>query len=694
MGGAVLIVDISLVILASVLIADLAVGRREMWRFSLAVLAGISIILWASTSILGILGILFVMPMMILLVCLTGCSLWAVALRGTRDAGQSNSPSIEKGASRNGLWKTRVVVPMLIVVALPTLARMTFNGPSFSVEDLAYHAPFAANAIQRGDLAITGPFWLAYLPFNTDTVSLWFSLHTHADGVAVLSSFYWLILLAAGIVWILRETKSALGAGILTITMAVASGVVSAESRRYASPDLAGAALVMAGIAFIVHSGSTHDIRQLRVNMMYAGLLTGLAVGSKILFTSAAVTALLWILIIQPGKLSSASRWSPALLFTACAFLTGLPWYFRTYMLSGNPLFPAEWGLFQGPFSAEYQRQTSIIGWLVEHRRAMSEWRDLVKEYCDWPASIFILSVGGYLMQGIMWIRKRNTKSEMNLRAVGLIFLSGLIFAMVLPFAPFSATPDVPDGIPLNLARYGILPFVLGLLLWFMAVANTTTGFLISASALAASYPETNLWIILSAFAIGAAVAALWSRIGTIIRKAMARPWIVFLLILSGIGVISFWVPAVQQATDKNMSAYKLDEGPVGLGWDGLDKLPVGSRVTWFGPMNLIYPCYGRRLQLKPLAVNTDGSILRPLHERWRENPLGVRWWERATPTSASVLVENLTLCNVDYVLLQKIGDNWPQQDSLLQVANRVPVFDDGFSRIRRLSRGQDGRLR
>jgi len=81
------------------------------------------------------------------------------------------------------------------------------------------------------------------------------------------------------------------------------------------------------------------------VDAAYAGLLAGLAVGTKVSMAPAAVILALWFLFPRQGSnLRLPGRAALVVVFTIGAALTGLFWYARNVVWTGNPLSPGARG--------------------------------------------------------------------------------------------------------------------------------------------------------------------------------------------------------------------------------------------------------------------------------------------------------------------------------------------------------------
>jgi hypothetical protein len=82
-----------------------------------------------------------------------------------------------------------------------------------------------------------------------------------------------------------------------------------------------------------------------RINVIFAGLASEFAVGTKVPFVLAALAIGVWILLKQ--SIALAERLRRAMLFDLSVATIGSYWYIRNWIVTGNPLFPGKIGSFQ-----------------------------------------------------------------------------------------------------------------------------------------------------------------------------------------------------------------------------------------------------------------------------------------------------------------------------------------------------------
>jgi hypothetical protein len=171
--------------------------------------------------------------------------------------------------------------------------------------------------------------------------------------------------------------------------------------------------------------------------------------------------------------------------------------------------------------------------------------------------------------------------------------------------------------------------------------------------------------------------AATWNR-----RMVPGRTVVAGLVLCGAFGAAS-WVPYIAGVADREVFAQKYFDEPRGACWEALESLPSGSCVTWFGPSNCYYELYGRHYQFVPVAVNSDGTPVTPLHRRSAGESGKIKWWAPSPTPEASTFTANLRTLGIQYVVIQKTGNVWPPQDAILRAAALTRVrFEDSSNRI------------
>jgi hypothetical protein len=680
-----LALNLLLLLLSSNLLARLLMGECEGWRVLLGTIALIPLVIWFVTLPLGALQTLTASHATIFLAILTAMIILGYASvrknRESRISPASATPPEEPA------WRTYVAFAAAITAVLATTARLLVRGPGLTAEDSIYHASFAANAIITGGFADANFFWVSYYPYNADLVPLWLFLHTGTDGVVVLGGILFLVLLAVSGSCLVHACGLSRSSSFLMAALLALVTIVNYETQHFASADLAGAAMTLAAVAFVLPRRQMDGDAFHTPSVVLAGLLSGWALGSKALFLCVPALIFCWLLFWSHDRTSKRKRLALAGWFALSATLTGSYWYLHNIVLTGNPLFPGEFGLFAGPFVAEIQRKTTLLSTLLSGRSTTDELWRVATEYTQWPPAVWVLSVLGYVSVLVWRPGMKFHRSDGISNTLWLIAILGGVLLLLFPVAPFSGTYDVPDGKLIAVPRYVLLPFTLGVIAFILSTAGTRLGFLVG---------------------LGAAVLALWGAWGisgiglcaltyVLVRwiGAKYRPGGSLRVITAGVliglaGGIILWIPYISQVADRNMFSEKYFDDPRGQCWQFLERLPAGAHVTWFGPSSGYYQLFGRRLQLAPIAVDANGKRVLPLHEQWKRDPLGVQWWSPPRAPDPETFVDNLVALGIQYVVLQKTNTGWPPQEVILMKAGLSPaIYEDTANKIFCIGQGR-----
>ncbi|MCC6397554.1 MAG: hypothetical protein IT282_11095 [Bacteroidetes bacterium] len=676
MGSILLSINLIFVLVISFRVARLLMRGTEPWRAILGTTALIPLVIWLSILLLGTAGLLSPVNITLMLGFL---ALGSFVVR----------PSLAKGADppaettlpvRDADWKSHLAVAALAGALLPLVGKLLVRGNGMSPEDLDYHGPFAANAILTGGFDGSNLYWMNYFPFNADVVSLWPFLLSGTDGSGALAGVFWLALLAVSGISLVRASGGSWAQGFLTSALMTSSLVVAGEAQRLVSPELAGTAMTVAAIALLI----PRQINSHRVfhtpSLVLAGLLVGWAAGAKVLFLHVSVLITLWILLADHRGTPGKERWRAVVWFVLAATCTGSYWYIRTFLLSGNPFFPSEFGPFDGPFKSALVWKTTFLAKIFAEDLGADRPLSVLAGYLRWPVALFVLCAIGYgwtLLRGIL------ARGEIGVPGRGvlvLILLTGTISTVAFPLLPFSGSVDAPDALFVAIPRYLVLPFTMGVLAFALTLGRTNAGFLLGLGAVVVSFVEMR-----AAYSFGIAcatfVALRWTPILKMRAPGRRLRVAAFVAMVAG---VALWVPYITRVADARTFNQMYYDEFWGDCWKSLETLPPGSRMAWFGPSNEYYPLYGRRLHLVPVAVEEDGTLHRPLHEQWRTHRAEVRWWEHAAIPDAATLLENLQESEVQYVLLQKRPEGWPKQDRLLASTGKtVVVYEDQANKIR-----------
>lgn len=571
--------------------------------------------------------------------------------------------------------------------------RLTAHGTRFSWDDLSYHGTIVAWWLQNDTISYAPYTYQVYYPLGAEIAAFFFSIPTESFAAANLPVLLWMATIsAAALVFAKRIGGSPLPAAVAIACVFVSPHIAFFRSTLTAN-DLAMAAALIAAFAASIHPKEETD-RGHSQRALIAGLATGMALGTK---PSVAPQVFLltawWVVSVFRGK---ARRSSPVLFLLGSCVL-GSYWYMRNWTTTGNPLFPAELGPFEGPLTPVVQHKTSLLYYTDRE----DFWPKVGRALLDWPYAAGVLLILGYVGAPLIafrgfWSRRRN--EYLPLWACGLLFLC------LYPMQPFSGSTNKPLSQFVLLSRYLTFAIAAGFVLagsWGASskkgvVAVVTSAF---AGLFLASAAQAGLWEVLAPL-VG---AIMFAALGVTFWKRLSRaPLVTALLVLL---VVCATLPHRTQAAVENLYTFT-DYWPgwrtrpkttVRDAWRALNQLPDGQRVGVLSYQASSHvhslPLMGDRFQHTAVTLHPDGRPRGRLHETWREEP-DYWWWEfdqLESVVTPEAFQENLIEADLDYLVISRWPRNhrtpWPESrtPAMMSFSPDKIVWRDGYSMIWKL---------
>jgi|GEM_PF-5509408 len=216
--------------------------------------------------------------------------------------------------------------------------------PPTGVDDLEYHLPFAAKALQTGGLLpfmtpYTGPI---YYPQIIEAGYLWLVLPLHDDFLINLGNmpFHLLLILSARqilVEWGVKRNYAALAMPFLLYAKIVS------KQAWVAHVDVALAALFLFACFLLVR----YEKQKRGAFLLLFGVAVGILLGTKysaVGYCGVLIAAGFALALLLRRGLKSALYFSLAAM--AIMLLVGGYWYLRNLVLTGTPLYPAGLSLF------------------------------------------------------------------------------------------------------------------------------------------------------------------------------------------------------------------------------------------------------------------------------------------------------------------------------------------------------------
>jgi hypothetical protein len=685
-SGLLFVLNNAVAVYLAVAAARIMTGPDDRLRRAVMATANFGLVVFGVQMIAGGIGVLTPVWTLVFLAAAAA----AVFVWNRRRSGADPRPQADMNNRPEGLWD-RVSLVLLLAGLAVWFVYAVLLGTKHGFDDLVYHATIAGGWLVNHRIVLEPMTYQAYYPLNAEMLSSWFMLPYRTDAFASLTALYWAALSALSIVSIVYSLTGSLErARVAAALFVCATGVHALDAyqgiiRSFAAVDLAGPAVLLAAVAVIARPSEDRSAPG-AAEVAYLGLLSGFAVGVKVSFAPAALVLMVWLLALRWRRLSPAAAGTGLLLFAAGLVITGAYWYARNWVVCGNPLFPAEFGPFGGPFGKAEQLRTTMMHWIRQAPADGEQWRYILGKLFEWPWQLGVLSLAGYAVAVFRIVRPGSDKKHRGARAVAVILLTiGLVLLLTHPFAPFSGTINRPH-VKLRVdLRFLILSFAAGLILlslYFPVRGRihriwTVAGAAVVAVVMAVA-GRSGLY-----FAAGAAAAALFVFVWPLARRfapGRRTGWIAAALVLVALAA---WYPNKKTMSDGELYDYS----PTHKVFERLEALPDGTRLAMFTHLPSEYTWYfklfGRRLQHVPVALNENGAPYRPLHVAWQGRYDG--WWSVWNRNRRTVkqqrFYQNIERAGVQYVIVTRPEKrNWPIYYRFMEQfrgAERV-YLDDG----------------
>ncbi len=407
------------------------VDAAERFAFGLALSTGALSYLVLAGGLFGRLqaGVLWSLFAVILLA-------GAVAWWRTRAVGEEGQPFA---------WRSWLPVAVVALLLLP----MVVSPPAATDWDgLSYHLAAPAIWLREGRIGYIPFMHQSNFPFVMEMQYLWaLGIGAGAGGAKV---FHWAtLLLTVGAVFAFARRAGFSGswAAVSLISVPV---VLWEATVAYA--DLATTAYTLLCLLAAWNAAGEKDVSTRRRWLALAGWTGGLALGTKM--TALGSVGLLAVLLAGEAVRGRPVRFAEIAGCVGIALLVGAPWYIKTYIYTGNPVYPYFYEIFGGR------------NWTAEHARIYREAQlafGLGREPYQLLMSPFNLT--------FFWSRFFDPLPFVG--SVGFVYLAGLI--------PLFFARRLPDA-----ARWWILFSLVSLLLWFVLMQQVRY--------LMTIFPLVSLW--------------------------------------------------------------------------------------------------------------------------------------------------------------------------------------------------------
>jgi hypothetical protein len=286
-----------------------------------------------------------------LLVSISLLGLILVRTKGKAQALKFSFPSLGSARKKihtqyTSIMKSAPSYVLFIVVSTIYVLIITFKNvllPPTSGDALAYHLPMAAQWLRQGSiLAHDTRVW--FYPGNSELMLTFFMLPFHADFIVSISDTVYLCVVALSMACLIKLLGGSFCTGVLGGTLLVTTPLFLRTLGKLGS-DLFLAMVFVLGLYFVFYAARIKEAKlSIGLSIVFIAILFGTKyIGAAYAFVLAICAVMMW----------SRSIWGVVLkqmpYVIGIILLLGGTYYFRNFILLGNPVYPI--GINFGPLS-------------------------------------------------------------------------------------------------------------------------------------------------------------------------------------------------------------------------------------------------------------------------------------------------------------------------------------------------------
>ncbi len=336
--------------------------REEAWRRVLAALIAFGLLVEGAVLIVGTTAG-FSLPILELFLFGVAAFLGYFARRVRRSA-HVHVPAAET-TSMHSRARTALAAGMAGAAAGGWTWFSLFQGTRFYFDDLTYHAAVPARWLQEGHIHLVPFTYQSYFPHNPDLLTLWFMLPFGTDAYASIGTLWSVAVLALSAFGLARKLGASSPASTYAAVLVACCSIVTDRLGGFARSDIAGAAASAAALAVVGPKP---------FDMLFSGLAGGFAVGSRVSYATVIPCIIAWWLAVARKTVDRRTLVRGLTILIITPAVAGGYWYLHNFVLTSNPLFPAQLGIFNGPFDSFTQARTQLATWIARNPADAAQW--------------------------------------------------------------------------------------------------------------------------------------------------------------------------------------------------------------------------------------------------------------------------------------------------------------------------------
>lgn len=247
-----------------------------------------------------------------------------------------------KAANRSGLpsWKTIVWILAFVCLGVAVLIPAAAPPSGSDWDSLAYHLSIPKLYLQHGGFYYIDSISHSNFPFLVEMLYTPALSQGDPAGAKMVHYLYGVLLVLA-VVMLVRKHFDANAAPLAALGVVSMPLVLWEATTAYI--DLATALYTVLAVCLLLDYLDKAELRAL----IGCGIAAGFAASTKMTGLTLIPLLALWLLI---DRWSAQGRveWKRALAFAGVALLTCSPWYIKTFIYTGNPVYPFFYSIFGG----------------------------------------------------------------------------------------------------------------------------------------------------------------------------------------------------------------------------------------------------------------------------------------------------------------------------------------------------------
>ena len=528
----------------------------------------------------------------------------------------------------------------LVTFAAAVVVGFAYNQsdlPVLSNDALTYHFPAAAQWLQRGRIEVF-PTWFfnpanGYSPLAGSTFVAWLMVPFRSDVLARFVQVPALLCVGIGVYRLCREVS----AGAVAAAAVAAAAVLC---RPLLTASLMGKDDLFVAFAFVA---SLVALSPRRAAEPWAAVRLGLAVGLLLATKYTALLAVPLLMVAVDGPVRGGWRWRRWATAVGVAAVMAGPWTARTWIATGNPLFPvAVPHLFHGLFTAA----RSVAFATADSRRHVVlggsfgvPWAVAIVAMMGWAVAVARLIVGSGVDPEAPDVHPRlrpwkafaETRRLADPIARACVVGPPVGVALFFWLSPFPEVRFLFPAVLLLLATVGI------------ATVGWARGAIALTVAAVATVSVSRGWAVfawLVPVAAGVAVVVAWADWATSVRRWLRRSFVAVPVIIVATLAYVRWTAFCRERADQWTSPasawavnYQSDQ-PL---WQFVNRSVPADAVVAYADLYLVYPLQGPTLRRRLVYVPTRHGVRTPADLPWLGDHLpGERLVEAASAATVA----------------------------------------------------------